>query len=78
MCTHVTTWVPASRRARTSNPLNPFMKVRLPSKEEKLNLSTKKVALPRDAYTLLRIQKKKQGISMAKIVTNLIYRTYGS
>jgi len=54
------------------------MKVRLPSKEEKLNLSTKKVALPRDAYTLLRIQKKKQGISMAKIVTNLIYRTYGS
>ena len=45
-------------------------------KTEKLELAGK-VYLTEEAYILLREQKDKQGISMAKIVCNLIMDKYG-
>jgi hypothetical protein len=47
------------------------------SKEEKL-LLTKQVALTKDVYNILRKQKIKQKISLAKIVCNLIIEKYGT
>lgn len=44
-------------------------------KEEKLNLE-KIVKITRPVYNILRNEKKKQKISMAKIVCNLIIKTY--
>jgi len=46
-------------------------------KEEKLNLE-KQVRITREAYDLLREQKRKQKISLAKIVCNLIVEKYGN
>ena len=45
-------------------------------KEEKLNLE-KKVFITKEVYDILREQKRKQKISMAKIVCNLIINKYG-
>lgn len=45
-------------------------------KGEKLKL-TKLVRITKEEYELLKAQKKKQGISMAKIVCNLIIEKYG-
>ena len=45
-------------------------------KEQKLNLE-KRLYITQAEYNLLREQKKKQGISMAKIVCNLINEKYG-
>lgn len=45
------------------------------SKEEKLKLA-KKVFITNEVYKILRLEKKKQGISMAKIVCNLILEKY--
>jgi len=45
-------------------------------KEDKLELK-QKVYITEDVYKLLREQKKKQEISMAKIVCNLIIKKYG-
>ena len=47
------------------------------SKEEKLTLE-KQVAITKKAYDILRIQKRKQKISLAKIVCNLILEKYES
>lgn len=44
-------------------------------KEEKLDLS-RKIGITEDVYKILRDQKKKQKISMAKIVCNVIKKTY--
>lgn len=45
-------------------------------KEEKLVLD-EQVGLTREVYEILRDQKKKQKISMAKIVCNLVIEKYG-
>lgn len=45
-------------------------------KGERLKL-TKLVRITKEEYELLKVQKKKQGISMAKIVCNLIIEKYG-
>lgn len=45
-------------------------------KDQKLKL-TKLVRITKEEYELLKAQKKKQGISMAKIVCNLILERYG-
>ena len=45
------------------------------SKEEKLNL-TKKIFITKEVYEILRKEKSKQKISMAKIVCNLIISQY--
>lgn len=46
------------------------------TKEEKLELP-KQVRVTQEVYDLLRDEKEKQGISMAKIVCNLIIEKYG-
>ena len=46
------------------------------NKEEKLIL-TKTLKITKKEYNLLREQKRKQGISMAKIACNLIIERYG-
>ena len=46
------------------------------SKEEKLDLN-KKVYITNDVFKILRKQRVKQKISMAKIVCNLILEKYG-
>lgn len=46
------------------------------SKDEQLIL-TNKVYLTKEAYDLLRVEKKKQEMSLAKIVSNLIIEKYG-
>ena len=33
--------------------------------------------LPRDVYDILRLEKRRQKISMAKIVANLVIKEYG-
>ena len=45
------------------------------TKEKKLVL-TRQVALTKKCYDLLRKEKKTQGISMAKIVCNLIIKNF--
>jgi hypothetical protein len=45
--------------------------------EEKLNLA-KKVYITQEVFNLLREEKKKQNISMAKIVSNLVLEKYGN
>ncbi len=45
-------------------------------KEEKLNLE-KQVGLTKEVFKVLRAEKVKQKISMAKIVCNLIINKYG-
>jgi predicted CopG family antitoxin len=47
------------------------------TKEEKLNLE-RTVRITKEAYDLLRNQKRKQKISMAKIICNLIIEKYGN
>lgn len=44
-------------------------------KDEKLILE-KQVRITKEAYEILRDQKKEQGISMAKIICNLISEKY--
>jgi hypothetical protein len=46
------------------------------SNEEQLILD-KQVAITAEVYKILKRQKHKQKISMAKIVCNLIIKTYG-
>ncbi len=43
--------------------------------EEELNL-TKQIRITEEVYTILRREKRKQKISMAKIVCNLIIEKY--
>lgn len=45
------------------------------TREEKLSLE-KQVRVTKDVYNILREQKRKQKLSMAKIVCNLILNTY--
>lgn len=47
------------------------------TKEELLVLK-KKIGITEEVYKILRKQKKKQKISMAKIICNLILEKYGS
>lgn len=46
------------------------------NKEEELKLE-KRVGITKEVYDLLRDQRKKQEVSMAKIVCNLIIKEYG-
>jgi hypothetical protein len=45
------------------------------SKEEKLKL-VKQIAVTKEVYNILRKQKQKQKISLAKIVCNLVIEKY--
>jgi len=46
------------------------------SNEENLIL-TKQVGITKEVYEILRREKKKQGISMAKIICNTMIKQYG-
>jgi len=48
-----------------------YMKLYMYSKEEKLKL-TNKIYVTEEVFKILRKQKRKQKISMAKIVCNLV------
>ena len=47
------------------------------NKEDRLEL-TKQVRITEEAYKILREEKKKQGISMAKIICNLIISKFNN
>ena len=46
------------------------------SNEEKLNIN-KRIGVTKEVYNILRQQKRKQKISMAKIICNAIIKKYG-
>lgn len=46
------------------------------TREEELEI-TARIAVTQEVYELLRKEKKKQGLSLAKIVCNLILEKYG-
>lgn len=47
------------------------------TREEELELVAR-IAITKEAFDLLRKEKKKQGISLAKITSNLIIEKYGN
>jgi len=47
------------------------------SKEEQLEIY-KRIGITKEVYKLLRAEKRKQKISMAKIICNLTLKTYGN
>jgi len=47
------------------------------SPEERLKIH-KRIGITKPVYRILREQKRKQKISMAKIICNLVIKTYGN
>lgn len=45
------------------------------TKEEKLEIH-RRIGVTKEAYDILRLKKQREGQSMAKIITNLILKTY--